>query len=475
MHRSTLKCIIPAPLAVEETGGKLDVSALKKIGSTPKSAAAAELLRCGMKQLNLPLENGSPAQIVFADRDFPEAAWEIEVGLRSITVTAGSASGFRYAAEALLQMVTLSMSSGPDNARLDTGILRDEPRFGWRGFMLDSVRHFQSAKSIVKVLKLLAAFRINVFHWHLTDSEAWRLPKDIFPELAGSDAGSEEFYTLSDLAMIRAEAAALGIRIVPEIDLPGHSHRLLDKHPELRCFEKRPSGEICLGSPESLKFARSVCDQLIELFPESKIIHIGGDEADDEHWKECPRCRAAAEAKSCRTMRALEQSFMAEVNRHIAASGRTPMMWSTPSPEHLYPEDTIMQSWLDIREPLKYAANGNKVVYSVHNSLYFDYPANQYEPQASWMFELDQRGVYMTDPYIIWPEKVKNSILGTEAALWTEVVPEWRVLTKILPRLPAYSECAWSAAEHKDFDDFLRRRNTLETAGWFELLRERIG
>ena len=146
------------------------------------------------------------------------------------------------------------------------------------------------------------------------------------------------------------------------------------------------------------------------------------------------------------------------------------MMWGTCSGQ-IYPSDTIMQAWLDIREPLRIAPNKNKVVYSVHTSLYFDYPANQSEPLESWMFELTEKGVYMTDPYILWEDTLSEIIMGPEACLWTETIPQWRIIPKLLPRLSALSECAWSRNDRKDYYDFLRRREYLEAAGSYEYLR----
>ena len=146
------------------------------------------------------------------------------------------------------------------------------------------------------------------------------------------------------------------------------------------------------------------------------------------------------------------------------------MIWGTCSGQ-LYPPETIIQIWLDIREPLKVIPHGNKTVYSVHNSLYFDYPANLDEPWETWMFELSEKGVYMTDPYIIWPERVKDGTLGTEACLWTETVPQHRVMSKLFPRIFAYSECSWSMPENKSWHDFVRRKELLDAAGFTDFIK----
>jgi len=148
--------------------------------------------------------------------------------------------------------------------------------------------------------------------------------------------------------------------------------------------------------------------------------------------------------------------------------GRTPIVWGTGTP---FPEDTVVQAWLDIREPAKHIANGNRCIMSVHTSYYFDYPADLSEPHESWMFALPAESVYMADPYVIWESDWKEGLLGPEACLWTEYVPEWRIVQKILPRLGAYAETAWSRPENKNWHDFLRRQEKLRAAGYEDYLR----
>ena len=317
---------------------------------------------------------------------------------------------------------------------------------------------------------MLAHFRINVFHWHLTDNQGWRFPGKTIPLPDGRGTWSDGQYTADELRDVARYAREQGIRIVPEIDVPGHSSRLLERYPQYACRPDAPGREWCLGNPESLEFMKRLFSELMDLFPDSPVIHIGGDEADTAAWEACPKCQAAMKEKKFRTMRELENDFMIRLSRFIVEKGRTPVIWGTCSGQ-VYPPDTIVQVWLDIREPLKVAPHGNKIIYSVHNSLYFDYPANLSEPWENWMFELSERGVYMTDPYVIWPDKVRDSILGTEACLWTETVPRHCVMSKIFPRIFAYSECAWSLPEKKSYAELVRRRELLEAAGLIDYLR----
>ena len=167
---------------------------------------------------------------------------------------------------------------------------------------------------------------------------------------------------------------------------------------------------------------------------------------------------------------------MAELKRFVREQlGRETISWSIPTNATQQfplecPQEEIIQTWLDLREPLFWANRGNRIIYSLHTSLYLDYPRNFSETHVPWMFHLGDEQIYLCDPYCIWPEKVKDFILGTEACLWTETVPEWRVIPKLLPRLPAYAECCWSRPDRKEWHDFSRRKELLEATGYFEYL-----
>ena len=476
MRYSTLSVLIPVPRSVTENGEKLFFRSLRFFRSfSEKSLAAQEKLVSFFAHVGNPLSEGGPeepCQILFQpDPQLRKEEWKIRITSEKIEIFSSGEPGFFYAAEALMQMLFASLREGPRDAWLDGGEIFDAPRFSYRGFMLDPARHFQSVATVKKVLSLLAAFRINTFHWHLTDNQAWRLESAIVPELAGKGTLDGGFYTKEEVREIVSFAAKNHIGIIPELDMPGHSGKILSAHPELACDSSHPGSEYCLGNPQSRKFIEKLLDEIMELFPESRIIHLGGDEAETSAWEKCPCCLAALKEKKLKTMRELENAFMTDMTRYIVSRGRTPMMWGTCSGQ-VYPKDTVLQAWLDIREPLRIAPHGNKVVYSVHTSLYFDYPSSPAEPQESWMFELTEKGVYMTDPFILWEKELANVMLGPEACLWTETVPDWRILPKLLPRLSAYSECAWSENSKKDYYDFARRKAYLEAAGYYEYLRK---
>lgn len=472
MKRSTLDILIPAPQSVIPAEGRIALRSIDSIFATVEGQGAAGELCCGFEWLRLPLHKvdaASEAKICLElQADLGKEEWCLRIGEGKIAIAAGSQVGLRYAVTALLQMAFYASMRGTEDADLDCGTVKDVPRFGYRGFLLDSVRHFQKPATICKFLRLLAANRINKFHWHLTDNQGWRLPSTVAAKVSGHGTADEGCYSKEDLKEIVGLATELGIQIIPEIDVPGHSKLLLAAYPEYACGNK-PSYEFCIGNPKSMDFIKSIYDELMELFPDSPVIHVGGDEAETAGWEQCPVCQKALKDRGLKTMRQLENAFMAELCQYIASKGRHPMIWGSCTGQ-VYSPDILLQAWLDLREPLRIAPLGNKVVYSIHTSLYLDYPANAFEPQESWMFALPEEGVYMTDPYVIWASKLKDTVIGPESCLWTEMVPEWRLLQKVMSRIAAYSEVAWTLPARKDYHDFSIRKGLLATAGWDDYL-----
>lgn len=472
MTHSTLDILIPAPQSVIPAEGHIALRTIDSFFAVDEGKGAAEELCRGFEWLRLPLRKANVASDVKIRLELQAGLgneeWQLHIGTDKIAIAAGSQVGLRYAVTALLQMVFYAAMCGTENAYLDCGVVKDAPRFEYRGFMLDSVRHFQKPETICRFLRLLAVNRINKFHWHLTDNQGWRLPSTLAAKVSGHGTTEDGCYSMEDIKKIVSLATELGIQITPEIDVPGHSKLLLTAYPEYTC-EHKPTNEFCIGNPKSLEYIKGIYDELMELFPESPVIHLGGDEAVTDGWEKCPLCQKAMKDKGLKNMRELENAFMAELCRHIVSRGRRPTIWGSCTGQ-VYSPDTLLQAWLDIREPLRIAPNGNKVIYSVHTSLYLDYPDNAFEPQESWMFALPEEGVYMTDPYVIWEKKVKDTIIGTETCLWTEQVPEWRLFQKVMSRIAAYSEVAWTQPSRKDYHDFSIRKGLLATAGWNEYI-----
>ena len=473
MKFETLKCLIPVPQFVVPSGEKIFVDSIRTMSFAPEAAdAAMELSKTFAyfkKQISVVSEDGNIEFI--CDFSLMSECWKIVLSAEKIHIFSADKKGFRYAVGALKQMLFAALNRGPRGAQLDCGTVEDQPRFGMRSFMLDSARHFQSAETVKRVLALLAEFRINSFHWHLADDQAWRIESAMTSEIAGDGEFDDGFYTKNEIIDIAEHAAKLGIEIIPEIDFPGHSKRVLSLHPELACDPAETCREFCIGNPESRKFLKMVLDEIMELFPNSPKLHLGGDEAETVHWEKCPVCAAALREKNLSDFRELENDFMKELAEYVISKGRIPVLWATCSGQK-YPQAVIQQVWLGkLTELARIASEGHQMIFSIHNSLYFDYPADLSEPHESWMFELSECGVYMTEPYILWENELKDLLLGTEACLWTEYIPEWRIIPKLLPRIGAYAEVAWSHPENKDYHDFRRRADLLRASGYEEYLR----
>ena len=472
---NTLDVLIPAPQKVIKYSGTMPGNILKNFYLDKEFAAlqiaAGELFA----YFDLPAVQSTEKNAVWSlqkNPALPPESYTIEVQSSGMTLCAADMRGALYALNSCRQLFFAAFIRGAAVAEFNCGKIEDAPRFTFRSFHLDSARHFQQVKDIKRVLKLMSIFHLNTFHWHLVDSQGWRLQLKSTAGLENCYTLTPGFFTAADIKEVTDYARQLGIDVIPEVDIPGHAVGTLKFFPQYACCNAQGTpGEFCLGNPESKTFLKQMLTEVMELFPDSEYFHIGGDEAETVNWEQCPLCRKAMQEQNCSNIRQLENNFMIEMTRFVAEHGKKPVIWGTCSGQ-VYPADTTIQCWLDIREPLRVAPNGNKVIYSVHNSLYFDYPANLSEPWETWMFELSERGVYMTDPFIIWQEKVKDVILGVEACLWTEVVPRHRILQKILPRLFAYSECAWSQPGNKDYVSFCQRKELLESAGFNTFLTE---
>ena len=473
MIRHTADSLIPAPQNVQKQDGFFPLLTLKSFYFTPEFgslSARLDELFCRFKlpcrRVNTPFD----AQLVLQKSPLPADGFRITITPASILLEAADYAGAFYAVNALTQMLFAAMIRGFEKPDMHCAIIEDAPRFKHRGLLLDSARHFQTPAAVKKILRVMAEFRLNTLHWHLVDNQAWRLQLQTTAGLENISTLEPGFYTARDIHEITALASSLNIDIIPEIDMPGHSFNLLQQYPQYRCANGTGwISEYCLGNENAKKFLQEILREVMELFPASTYIHIGGDEANSANWEKCPDCRKALQNSNCRDFRELENQFMVEMAEFIQQNNRKPLVYSTNGSQ-VFPADITVQAALDIREPLKHIPHGNKIIYSMHTSLYFDYPANLSEPWETWMFEVSERAVYMCDPYIIWPEKVKDFIIGTEACLWTETIPEWRIMAKTMPRFFAFSEAAWSLPEVKDYHNFAARKENLEAAGYIEYL-----
>jgi hexosaminidase len=428
----------------------------------------------------------SPAAIVFrldlnADAAI-DAGYRIAIGDGEIEVTARTARGLFYGGVTVWQLLT------PDGtrdapARVAGGTISDRPRFGWRGLMLDSARHFQSVADIKKLIDWMSLHKLNVLHWHLTDDQGWRIEIPGYPELTktgacrkavGPDAaltgGPDKpycgFYTDAEVRDIVHYAAERFVEVVPEIDIPGHSQAAIASYPWLGVSGKRPEVSTDWGintwllkpDARSMKFVEDVMDHVMALFP-SKYIHIGGDEAAKDQWEASPVVRAHMKKLGLADMEQLQGWFTTQVANYLRRHGRTAVGWD----EILHgkvPASAVVMSWNAPSGAVEALQRGHDVVMSSSPTLYLDHyqsDLNDEPPGRPDVESLKDVYDYNPVPKGATTEQSKH-ILGVQANLWAEYMPTFaRVQHAIFPRIAALSEIAWSPASAHDWHGFLER------------------
>ncbi len=398
--------------------------------------------------------------------------YTLEITPKRTTITAASSAGLLYGVQTLRQLLPLRPVAGQTEYPLACVRIEDTPRFGWRGFLLDSSRHFVSKTTVLNLLDALALFKINVFHWHLVDDEAWRLALSKYPQLVkpvdikdGTSTQAEGYYSATDVGEIVARARRLHIMIVPEIEMPSHATQAASVLAEASCLgaDGRPlppgaTREICLGSDKAIEQLQDILVETMALFPDSPYIHLGGDEAEDTHWKACSRCQARMAQLGMTDSRLLQKWFMDKMNRFVRQQGRTSVAWADRLSLGI-PEGQIVHGW-HAGELEEAVAKGFRTIQSQHDHTYFDYgqgPGDSAFSGAS--LSLDK--VYALDPTRGLSSQQAKLVLGPQAQLWTELITDDLVFEKTFPRILALAEVGWTPQEKREDAEFSRRVQAL--------------
>ncbi|HEY1685223.1 MAG TPA: beta-N-acetylhexosaminidase [Tepidisphaeraceae bacterium] len=427
-----------------------------------------------------------------ADSRLGPEGYELEAGRNKIVIRARHSAGLFYGLITLRQLLPPEIESQHSVSKINWVIpgvrIWDQPRFAYRGLMLDSSRHLQSEQFILRTLDLMAYHKLNRFHWHLTDDQGWRLQIPSRPRLTDVSAWRMEngrryggFFSQEQVRRIVKYAAERQITIVPEIDMPGHSGAALAAYPELACFPREFSVTLpCIGCPDTLcpakdatyAFVSDVLDEVTKLFP-STVIHIGGDECNKTKWRISPECQALIRKEHLRDVNALQGWFTGRVAAMLTAHGRRIMGWNEILRTGHLPKDAIVQVWNDERAVLDAARAGNDVIVSLGSWAYFDHGWDV-ASKKSLFDDLKKRGidshgwgygittvhkVYEADPApaSITPDESQH-ILGAEAEMWTELRPDEISTDRyIWPRLVAFSEVCWSQPSQKNWENFQDR------------------
>ncbi|WP_442591070.1 beta-N-acetylhexosaminidase [Pedobacter sp. AW31-3R] len=499
--------IIPAPVSVEKKTGvfQLDKTVVLVSGETANAGAAdilnAFIVSNGGFALRTEKVAGTGKSIVLTAKgadQLPDEGYLLEVSPQKITVT-GKAAGLFYGVQSLMQM--MAEKKGQSIA-IAASVIKDYPRFKYRGMHLDVGRHTFPVAFIKKYIDLMAQYKLNNFHWHLTEDQGWRIEIKKYPKLtsvgslrSGTIVGHHPgvtndntpykgFYTQDEVREVVAYASRKFVNVIPEIELPGHSSAAIMAYPQLSCFPDRDTAidpktpwagsrkgkqvqqtwgvfdDVFVPSEYTFKFLEDVLDEVIALFP-SKYIHIGGDESPKDYWKESPFCQQLIKDKGLKDEHELQSYFIQRIEKYINGKGRSIIGWDEILEGGLAPNATVM-SWRGLEGGIAAAQQNHDVIMTPSsNGLYFDYAQSTSKDEPVNIGGVNPYSMtYKYDPV---PEVLsadqKKYILGVQANLWTEYIqtPE-KVEYMVLPKMFALSEIAWTPLERKNLKNFSEER-----------------
>jgi len=478
--------IIPKPSSVSLKNGEYIFPQTVKVSVSPEFANVKPLLSeySAFKQEKniVGAKNTNSGDIRIAKdqhNKFAPGAYRLSINNKGIQIEASDIAGAINGVHTFVQLGLLQK----DPSRLSFASIEDQPRFSYRGLHLDVSRHFYPFSFLKKYIDLMALYKFNNFHWHLTDGAGWRLEIKKYPELInkaawrthanwkdwwqngrqyteqGSPNASGGFYMQKEAKELVKYAADRGINIIPEIEMPGHSEEVLAVYPELSCSGKPyTQSEFCIGNPKTFEFLQNVIDEVLEIFP-SKYIHIGGDEADKKHWASCPKDQALMKKEGLKSVDELQSYAIRKMDQYLQSKGRKLIGWDEILDGGLTPGATVM-SWRGESGGIAAANAGHDVIMTPGEFLYFDSyqtdPRTQPEAIGGYL-PLDKVYSYNPVPAVLKEEKAKH-VLGAQANLWAEYIPTTEhVEYMVFPRALALAEVNWTAFENKNIQDFTKR------------------
>lgn len=495
--------VVPMPETVKMGEGSFRLDGQPVFIDPAMDEASAEAVQRFAAQLSLvsgkvsacSSEDASQKVRFALNQNLANEEYAVNVSKGGLFVEASARPGFLYAIETIKQMLPEEIY-GSSKAKaswvLPVVSILDSPRYEYRGVHLDAGRHFWSVEETKRYLDIAAAFKINRFHWHLTEDQGWRMEIKKYPRLTEvgawrngtcikKDFDSNDgvryggYYTQDEMREIVAYADKLGITVIPEIDLPGHMVAALASYPELGCtggpYEVRQCWGIstdilCAGNEKVFEFLSDVFDEVLDIFP-SEYIHIGGDECFGGRrykgvvpWETCPKCQARMKKlgikKGPDAKHYLQNYVTARVQQMLADKGRKIIGWDEILEGNLAPGATIM-SWRGTKGGIEAAARDFDVIMSPNKFLYFDYYQSEELDKEPFAIggNLPVEKVYSYEPETDMEPGSEDHIIGVQANLWTEYIAEPEHLEyMLLPRLCAASEIQWCAAENKDYERF---------------------
>ncbi|MGA2544474.1 MAG: family 20 glycosylhydrolase [Verrucomicrobiota bacterium] len=500
--------IIPAPQKLERRAGVFQLVPATRIAADPASLPTAQWLAERLRRATgypVPVAGSTKGkaaagEVLLTTQGAAAAlgpeGYALTVAPGSVVIRAPAPAGVFYGMQSFLELLPpeiFAPATVTNTAWQAPCVeIQDQPRFPWRGLMLDVSRHFYNKTEVEGLLDLLALHKINTFHWHLVDDQGWRIEIKKYPKLTqmgawrdgvgfglnsavttnyGPDGRYGGFYTQDDIREVVAYAQARHITIVPEIEMPGHSTAALSAYPQFTCkggpLNIETAGGVfhgvyCAGNDETFAFLQDVLTEVFALFP-GKYIHIGGDEVPKQDWKNCAKCQARIKAEGLKDENELQSYFIRRIEKFINANGRTLIGWSEIREGGLAKNAALMD-W--IGGAVEGAEEGHDVVMSPNNDCYLDHYQSSVqgrgvplsEPRAIGGF-LPLKNVYAYEPIPAkLPAEFQNHILGLQGNLWTEYIPTVRQMQyMIFPRECAIAEVGWSPKASRDWEGFTRR------------------
>ena len=494
--------IIPKPSQSSILPGKTNLKIIKTITLSNNSKAE---ISCGelfqnffSKFASLPIvkEDSSIINTILIELnsslDIKNEGYSLNVGKNnSIELKASTSSGLFYGFQTFRQLCDPELEK---NVTKDLFIqnceILDMPKFEYRGMHLDVSRHFFDVNFIKTYLDMISFHKMNVFHWHLTDDNGWRIEIDKYPELTKTAAWRVDrrhepwkewspikknekatyggFYTKEEIKEVIKYASDRHIKVIPEIEMPGHTSEVFSAYPELSCNGKYipvnpgsywPNLDIfCAGNDSVFTFLENVLDEVIELFP-SNYIHIGGDEAEKTNWKKCSKCQNRIKKEGLKNEAELQSWFIKRIEKFVLSKKRDLVGWDEILDGGLAKSATVM-SWRGIKGGVEAAKLGHDVIMCPVTHCYFDYYQSDPEkaPKAFGGL-ITLKKVYSFEPVPKeLPKEKEHLILGGQGNLWTEYVQNNKIAQyRVLPRMTALSEVLWSSSPNRSYENFYKR------------------
>lgn len=470
------KFVIPETLILNDKLPKEETEYFKKrLGSQFKFKYSSSIEKVHIMHVLVPQPK------IPIDPEGEKEKYSIYISPKGIFISSYTKQGYFLALQTLIQL----FEEHREDREIPAMDIKDHPKFTWRGMHLDVCRHFFTVDEVKQYIDYLAMYKLNTFHWHLTDDQGWRIEIKKYPKLTQIGSTRKEsmigtyvdntfdgkpygpyFYTQEQIKEVVKYAEQRHITVVPEIEMPGHALAALSAYPELACtkgpFEAATKwgvfDDVFCPKEETFTFLENVLDEVIQLFP-SQYIHIGGDECPKTRWKESAYCQELIKKNNLKDEHGLQSYFIQRIEKYINKKGRKIIGWDEILEGGLAPNAAVM-SWTGVNGGIEAAKSGHFAVMTPGSYCYFDHYQGdpQSEPNAFGGFTpLDKVYSYAPIPSELNPEQSKY-ILGVQANLWTEYIPDFKqVQYMIFPRIMALSEVAWGTADPKDYTNFENR------------------